>query len=114
MSIRIADGFMNFTCCTIFIFWFNFSRRYIAKHDLRCMQFTDSACKGNQKMTDILSQQLIKISIFLLQAAGRYQIAACNTFSFSLIISILQLVSTLWFFAERRQTTFTIKTKVIK
>jgi hypothetical protein len=86
--------------------------RYIAKHDLRCMQFADSTCKGIQRVTDNLLQRLIRISASLLQAAGRYQIAACNTFLFSRIFSILHAVSnTFWPFAKRRQTTFRTETK---
>jgi hypothetical protein len=84
----------------------------MAKHDLRCMQFADSACKGIQRVTDNLLQWLIRISASLLRAAGRYQIAACNTFLFSRIFSILHAVSnTFWPFAKRRQTTFTTETK---
>ncbi len=91
----------------VFIFWFNFSQRYIAKHDLCCMQLTDSACKGIQRVTDNLLQQLKRISASLLQAAGRYQITTCNTFLCSRIFSILHAVSnTFWLFAKRRQTTF--------
>ncbi len=86
--------------------------RYIAKHDLRCMQFADSSCKGIQRETDNLLQWLIRISASLLQAAGRYQIAACNAFLFSRIFSILHAVSnTFWPFAKRRQTTFRTETK---
>ena len=86
--------------------------RYIAKHDLRCMQFADSACKEIQRVTDNLLQQLIRISESLLQAAERYQIPACNTFLFSRIFSILHAVSnTFWPFAKRRQTTFRTETK---
>jgi hypothetical protein len=62
--------------------YFDSILRYIAKHDLRCMQLADSACKGIQRVTDNLLQQLKRISASLLQAAGRYQIAACNTFLF--------------------------------
>ncbi len=90
--------------------------RYIAKHDLSsCMQFADSASKGIQRVTDTgnLLQQLIRISGSLLQAAGRHQIAACNTFLFSRIFSILHAVSnTFWLFAKSRQTTFRTETKV--
>ncbi len=86
--------------------------RYIAKHDLRCMQFADSACKGIQRVTDNLLQQPIRLSASLLQAAGRYQIAACKTFLFSQIFWILHAVSdTFWLFAKRRQTTFRTETK---
>ena len=86
--------------------------RYIAKHDLRCMQFADSACKEIQRVTDNLLQQLIRISASLLRAAERYQIAACNTFLFSRIFSILHAVSnTFWLFAKRRQITFRTETK---
>ncbi len=86
--------------------------RYIAKHDLRCMQFADSACKGIQRVTDNLLQRLIRLSASLLQAAERYQIAACNTFLFSRIFSILHAVSnTSWLFTKRRQTTFRTETK---
>jgi hypothetical protein len=86
--------------------------RYIAKHDLRCMQFADSACKEIQKVTDNLLQQLIRISESLLQAAERYQIPACNTFLFSRIFWILHAVSnTFWLFAKRRQITFRTETK---
>ena len=86
--------------------------RYIAKHDLRCMQFADSACKEIQRVTDNLLQQLIRISESLLQAAERYQIPACNTFLFSRIFSILHAVSnTFWLFAKRRQITFRTETK---
>ncbi len=86
--------------------------RYIAKHDLRCMQFADSACKGIQRVTDNLLQQPIRISAPLLQDAERYQIAACKTFVFSRIFSILHAVSdTFWLFAKRGQTTFTTETK---
>ncbi len=74
---------------SIFIFWFNLSVRYIAKHDLRCMQFADSACKGIQRVTDNLLQQPLRISASLLQSAGRCLIAACKTFLFSRIFSIL-------------------------
>ncbi len=64
------------------------------------------------KVTDNLLQQLIRVSASLLQAAGRYQIAACNTFLFSRIFSILHAVSnTFWLFAKRRQTTFKTETK---
>jgi hypothetical protein len=76
------------------------------------MQFADSARKGIQRLTDKLLQQLIIISASLLQAAGRYQIAACNTFLFSRIFSILHAVSnTFWLFAKRRQTSFRTETK---
>ncbi len=86
--------------------------RYIAKHDLRCMQFADSACKEIQRVTDNLLQQLMRISETLLQAAERYQIPACNTFLFSRIFSILHAVSdTFWLFAKRRQITFRTETK---
>ena len=86
--------------------------RYIAKHDLRCIQFADSACKEIQRVTDNLLQQLIRISESLLQAAERYQIPACNTFLFSRIFSILHAVSnTFWLFAKRRQITFRTETK---
>ena len=86
--------------------------RYIAKHDLHCMQFADSACKGIQRVTDYLLQQPIRISASLLQAAGRYQIAACKAFVFSRIFSILHAVSdTFWLFAKRGQTTFRTETK---
>jgi hypothetical protein len=86
--------------------------RYIAKHDLPCMQFADFACKGIQRITDNLLQQPIWISASLLQAAGRYQIAACKTFLFSRIFSILHAVSnTFWLFAKRRQNTFRTETK---
>ena len=86
--------------------------RYIAKHDLRCMQFADSACKEIQRVTDNLLQQLIRISESLLQAAERYQIPACNTFLFSRIFSILHAVSnTFWLFAKSRQITFRTETK---
>jgi hypothetical protein len=86
--------------------------RYIAKHDLRCMQFADSACKEIQRVTDNLLQQLIRISESLLQVAERYQIPACNTFLFSRIFSILHAVSnTFWLFAKRRQITFRTETK---
>ncbi len=86
--------------------------RYIAKHDLRCMQFADSACKEIQRVTDNLLQQLIRISESLLQAAERNQIPACNTFLFSRIFSILHAVSnTFWLFAKRRQITFRTETK---
>ncbi len=86
--------------------------RYIAKHDLRCMQFADSACKEIQRVTDNLLQQLIRISETLLQAAERYQRPACNTFLFSRIFSILHAVSnTFWLFAKRRQITFRTETK---
>ncbi len=77
--------FNEFFVVSIFIFWFYFSERYIAKHDPYCMQFADSARKGIQRVTYKLLQQLIIISASLLQAAGRYQIAACNTFLFSRI-----------------------------
>jgi hypothetical protein len=112
MSIRTADGFMNFKCCLHFyIFWFNFSVRYIAKHDLRCMQFVDSACKGIQRVTENFLQRLIRISASLLQAAGR-QMTASNTFLFSRIFLILHAVSnTFWLFAKRRQTTLRTETK---
>jgi hypothetical protein len=47
-----------------------------------------------------------------MQAAGSYQIAACNTFLFSRIFSILHAVSnTFWLFAKRRQNTFRTETK---
>ncbi len=86
--------------------------RYIAKHDLRCMQFADSAGKGIQRVIDNLLQWLVRISASLLQAAERYQITACNTFLFSRIFSILHAVSnTFWLFAKRRQTTFRSETK---
>ena len=76
------------------------------------MQFVDSACKGILRVTDNLLQQLIRISAFLMQAAGSYQIAACNTFLFSRIFSILHAVSnTFWLFAKRRQITFRTETK---
>jgi len=76
------------------------------------MQFADSACKGIQRVTDYLLQQPIRISASLLQAAGRYQIAACKTFVFSRIFSILHAVSdTFWLFAKRGQTTFRTETK---
>ncbi len=85
--------------------------RYIAKHDLRCMQFSDSACKGIQRVTDNLLQQPKRISASLLQAAGRYQIAACKTIVFSWIFSILHEVSdTFWLFAKRGLTTFRTET----
>ncbi len=78
---------------------------------LFCMQFADSACAGIQRVTDNLLQQLIRISVSLLQAAGRYQKATCNTFLFSRIFFILHAVSnTFWLFAKRRQTTFRTKT----
>jgi hypothetical protein len=71
------------------------------------MQFADSACKGIKRVTDNLLQRLIRISASLLQAAERYQIAACHTFLFSRIFSILHAVfNTFWLFAKRRQTTF--------
>ncbi len=86
--------------------------RYIAKHDLRAMQFADSAFKGIQRVTDYLLQQPTRISASLLQAAGRYQIASCKTFVFSRIFSILHAVSdTFWLFAKRGQTTFRTETK---
>ena len=86
--------------------------RYIAKHDLRCMQFADSACNEIQRVTDNLLQQLIRISESLLQAAERYQIPACNTFLFSRVFSILHAVSnTFWLFAKRRQITLRTETK---
>jgi hypothetical protein len=76
------------------------------------MQFADSACKGIQRVTDNLLQQLKRISASLLQAAGRYQIAACNTFLFSRIFSILHAVSNaFWLFAKRKQTTIRTETK---
>jgi len=76
------------------------------------MQFADSACKGIQRVTDYLLQQPIRISASLLQAAGRYQIAACKTFVFSRIFPILHAVSdTFWLFAKRGQTTFRTETK---
>ena len=76
------------------------------------MQFADSACKEIQRVTDNLLQQLIRVSESLLQAAGRYQIPACNTFLFSRIFSILHAVSnTFWLFAKRRQITFRTETK---
>jgi hypothetical protein len=63
-------------------------------------------------VTDNLLQQPIRISESLLQAAGRYQIAACKTFVFSRIFSILHAVSdTFWLFAKRGQTTFRTETK---
>ncbi len=89
MSIRIADGLMN---CLHFFILINLSVRNIAKHDLRCMQFADAAYKGIQRVTDNLLQQPIRISASLLQAAGRYQIAACKTFLFSRISLILHAV----------------------
>ena len=86
--------------------------RYIAKHDLRCMQFANSACKEIQRVTDNLLQQLIRVFASLLQAAGRYQTAACNTYLFAQIFSILHAVSnTFWLFAKRRQITFRTETK---
>ncbi len=86
--------------------------RYIAKHDLRCMQLADSACKEIQRVTDNLLQQLIRISESLLKAAERYQIPTCNTFLFSRIFSILLAGSnTFWLFAKRRQITFRTETK---
>ena len=61
--------------------------------------------KGN------LLQQPIRISASLLQAAGRYQIAACKTFVFSRIFPILHAVSnTFWLFAKRGQNTFRTET----
>jgi hypothetical protein len=76
------------------------------------MQFANSACKGIQRVTDYLLQQPIRISASLLQAAGRYQIAACKTYVFSRIFSILHAVSdTFWLFAKRGQTTFRTETK---
>ncbi len=87
--------------------------QYIAKHDLCCMQFEDSACKGIQRVTDNLLQP-IRISASLLQAAVRYQIAACKTFVFSRIFSILHAVpvsDTFWLFAKRGQTNFRTETK---
>jgi hypothetical protein len=77
------------------------------------MQFVDSACKGIRRVTDYLLQQPIRISASLLQAAGagRYQIAACKTFVFSRIFSILHAVSdTFRLFAKRGQTTFRTET----
>jgi hypothetical protein len=87
--------------------------RYIAKHDLRCMQFADSACKGIQRVTDNFLQQPIRISASLLQPAGSYWIAACKTFYFRRFCSILHalLFNTFWLFAKRRQTTFRTDTK---
>ncbi len=65
--------------------------------------------KGNR---DNLLQQPIRISASLLQAVGRYQIAASKTFVFSRIFSILHAVSdTFWLFAKRGQTTFRSETK---
>ncbi len=76
------------------------------------MQFADSACKGIQRVTDYLLQQPIRISVSLLQAAGRYQIATWKTYVFSRIFSILHSVSdTFWLFAKRGQTTFRTETK---
>ncbi len=77
-----------------------------------CVACKDSACKGIQRVTDNLLQQPIRISASLLQAAGRYQIAACKTFVFSRIFSIFHAVSdTFWLFAKRGQTTFRTETK---
>jgi hypothetical protein len=112
MSIRIADGLMNFNVVSVFIFCFNLSVRYIAKHDLHCMQFVDSACKGIHRVKDNLLQQPIRISASLLQAAGRYQIAACKIFLFSLIFFDLHAVyDTFWLFTKRMQTSFRTETK---
>jgi hypothetical protein len=79
------------------------------------MQFADSACKGIQRVTDNLFQQPIRISASLLQATGRYQIAACKTFVFSQIFLILHVVSdTFRLFAERGRLPLELKQKGIQ
>ncbi len=102
---------MNFKCRLHFYILIWFICAVHCKRDLRCMQFADSVCKGIQRVTDKLLQQP-RISASLLQAAGRYEIAACKTFVFSWIFSILYAVSdTFWLFAKRGQTTFRTETK---
>jgi hypothetical protein len=60
MGLRIADGTQNLNLSSILNITFS-SSSGIAKHDLRCMQFTVAACKVNKRVTDYLWQQLQKL-----------------------------------------------------
>ena len=71
----------------------------MAKHDLRCMQFVDSACTLIQKVSNSFSQNAKGYKLL----PAKFQKIRENK---SVLHAVLRYSVTLWQFAKRAQITF--------